>query len=107
MSSKPNPTVNPDDYLPFDDFIMLEPEQVPEKTDGGIIIPEQARAFLSEGKVLKVGGSVNSQIKPGMFVTFDAASEYRLDLGNKIVFVVRESNLILYRKDHTKTLFPA
>lgn len=107
MPSKPNPIVKAADYNPFGDYIMLKPEQQAEKSDGGIIIPEQARRFLNEGQILKLGPQVTSDLKEGMFVTFDSSSEYQLDLGEMVVFVVKESNVILYRNDVAARLFPA
>lgn len=107
MPRKPNPVIKAADYKPFSDYIMLKPEQQAEKTEGGIIIPEQARRFLNEGQILKCGPDVTSELKPGMFVTFDSSSEYQLDLGEMVVFVVKESNVILYREDVAAKLFPA
>lgn len=104
---KPNPVVKAADYCPFGDYIMLKPEQQAEKSEGGIIIPEQARKYLNEGQILKVGPDVGTTLKEGMFVTFDSSSEYTLDLGEMVVFVVKESNVILFRHDITARLFPA
>jgi len=104
---KPNPVVKATDYHPFGDYIMLKPEQEEEQTAGGIIIPEQARKFLNEGQILKLGPDVGSDLKEGMFVTFDSTSEYRLDLGEMVVFVIKESNVILFRNDIAAKLFPA
>lgn len=105
---KPNPIVNPMDYECHEDYIMLEPEQEAEITDGGIVIPEQARKYLNEGKILKKGPHVGEHLQKGMFVVFDSSSEYRLELAKGVVvFVVKESNVILYRNDITSKLFPA
>ncbi len=103
---KPNP-IAADDYQPYADYLMLKPEQEAEKSEGGIIIPEQARKYLNEGKVLKVGPQVDTLISPGLFVTFEAASEYRLDLGNgNVVFVIKENSIILFRENRLGKIFP-
>lgn len=86
---------------------MLEPQQEDEKTEGGIFIPEQARQYLNEGKIMKKGPHVSEHLNKGMYVVFDSSSEYRLELTKGvIVFVVREPNVILYRNDITSKLFP-
>lgn len=110
MPTKPNPIVDPDDYQPLKDFLLLEPEQEAEVSEGGIIIPDQARHFLNEGKILKVGPDCSEALQPGMFVTFEGSSEYKLKLAKDLtIFCVRESNLILIREDKSaaKRLFPA
>lgn len=105
---KPNPVVPPEAYNPFTDYIMLEPELEAEVSDGGIHIPEAVRKFLNEGKILKKGPDVSDLLRNGMFVVFEQSSEYRLDIGGgKVVFVVKESNVILYREDVAGRLFPA
>lgn len=108
-SRKPNPLVKPSAYECMDDFIMLEPEMEAEISEGGIHIPEQARKLLNEGKIVKVGPNTSSHLLKGMYVVFDSSSEYRLDLGGgTVVFVVKESNVILYRQgDVVSKLFPA
>lgn len=86
---------------------MLEPELEPEKTDGGIVIPEQVRKYLNEGKILKKGPNVSEHLQKGMYVVFDSSSEYRLELAKGVVvFVIREIHVILYRNDITSKLFP-
>lgn len=106
MPKKPNPIVA-EDYEPYEDYIMLEPEQEPEKSEGGIVIPEQARNYLNEAKILKTGPNVSEKLRPGMYVVFEKASEYRLQLGTQIIFVVKEPAIILHREDKIGALFPA
>lgn len=105
MKSKPTRTVPPDSYLPAADFLLLDVAKE-EEVQGGIIIPEQARKFLHEGEILKVGPQVSPHFQKGMFVVFSPASEFRLEI-EKDVFVtaVAEPNIILYR-DPLQPLFP-
>lgn len=106
MKSKPTRTVPPDSYLPAADFLLLDVAKEEEITEGGILIPEQARKFLHEGEILKVGPQVSPHFQKGMFVVFSPASEFRLEI-EKDVFVtaVAEPNIILYR-DPLQPLFP-
>lgn len=105
---KPNPIVDPNSYEPLGDYIILEPEQEAEVSEGGIHIPEQARSYLNEGKVVKTGPDVSPNISKGKFVTFEASSEFRLKMAKDLVlFVVKESSLILIREDKVSKLFPA
>lgn len=95
------------DYVPENDFILLLPEIEPEKSDGGIIIPEQARKTLDEGEIIATGPRVSEHLKLGMFIVFNKSSEYRLKLDDgTLVFAVSEINVILHRHP-TKALFPA
>lgn len=105
---KPNPIVDPNSYEPLGDYIILEPQQEDEISEGGIVIPDQARSYLNEGKVVKTGPDVSSNISKGKFVTFEAASEFRLKMAKDLIlFVVKESSLILIREDKVAKLFPA
>lgn len=104
---KPNPIVDPNSYEPLGDYIILEPQQEDEISEGGIVIPDQARSYLNEGKVVKTGPDVSPNISKGKFVTFEAASEFRLKMAKDLVlFVVKESSLILIREDKVSKLFP-
>ena len=40
---------------PFNDRVLIRPEQTPEKSEGGIIIPDCARDDTLRGEVLAVG----------------------------------------------------
>lgn len=46
-----------DSYFPFGDTLLCTTEKMPEKTSGGIIMPEKVRDKhqLTQGVVLKVG----------------------------------------------------
>lgn len=102
-----NPQPDTEDYNPARNFIIIRPEIEPEKTEGGIIIPEQARNFLNEGEILKTGPEVSSDLQPGMFITFTTQSEFRLKMNDgSLVFAVAEDNVILTRQPRKK-LFPA
>lgn len=104
---KPNPIVDPNSYEPLGDYIILEPQQEEAITEGGIHIPEQARSYLNEGKVVKTGPDVSPNISKGKFVTFEASSEFRLKMAKDLIlFVVKESSLILIREDKVSKLFP-
>lgn len=106
MKSKPQRTVPADDYCPADNFLLIKPEHEEEQTESGIIIPEQARRMLNEGEILKVGPNVSDIYKPGMFVTFSPASEYKLELEKGVIILaVAEPNIMLYRQP-LKSLFP-
>lgn len=94
------------DYNPAKNYFLVKPEMESEKSEGGIIIPEQARHMLNEGEVLKCGPECGSDIVPGMFITWAGNSEYKLDIEGATVIAVQESNVILTRQQQ-KELFGA
>lgn len=96
------------DYNPAGQYLMLKPEHTEEESDGGIIIPEQARRLLNEGEILKVGPLVTNPLyRIGMFVVFEPASEHELEIEKGVrVLVVHENNITMWRNP-PKTLFPA
>jgi chaperonin GroES len=70
---------------PLADRILIAPVKLPEKTEGGILLPESARndsAHL-EGEVLAVGPKVKD-VKPGDHVLYSA--EAGIEVGeNRLV----------------------
>ena len=101
------PSASNADYSPVRDFILLRPEIEPETSEGGIIIPDQARRTLNEGEIIKIGPECSADLKVGHHVVFAAASEYKLLMPDgALLVVVSESNLILTRPP-VKKLFPA
>lgn len=91
--------------------MLIEPEIMPEKSEGGIIIPDQARRSLNEGRIIKKGPLVSDKLEVGMFIVFTQSSEYQLEMNDKtIVYAVNETNVLMFRalKPNKKDkLFPA
>lgn len=42
-------------FVPLNDYVLIEPSSVADKTPGGIVLPEKAKEKPTRGKVLAVG----------------------------------------------------
>ena len=56
-------------FEPLFDMVLISPSIAPEKTKGGIILPDSLRKKPDEGIVLKIGPGVKN-IQPGAKVVF-------------------------------------
>ena len=83
-------------FNPVSTFLIVEPGKVEEKSEGGIIIPENARATLHDGVILKVGPRCSARYKPGDKIVFSKSSEYKLKVDKEVIFVVEECNILLH-----------
>lgn len=101
----PKRTVSPDDYYPATGHLLIRPEKDAAESEGGIIIPDQARKTLNEGEILKAGEDT-APFKPGMYVVFDPNTEHALEIEKGVeVLVVHVNNVIMWRHPQTP-LFP-
>lgn len=78
---------------PLHDNLLLEPQQAAEKI-GSIIVPENVRPLLTQGKVLDKGPLVSDKIALGDTVFFPMHAENRLAYGDKKYIIVAESGCI-------------
>lgn len=87
---------------PLGDRVVVEPAEADEKSDGGIIIPDNAKQKPTKGKILAVGpgkandngGIVEPKVSVGQLVLYEryAGSEIKVD--GKEAVVVRESEIL-------------
>ena len=97
--------MNEPNWIPDKDYMILQPELIAEKSEGGIIIPEQARRVLNEGVILKVGPLCSPHLKPGVRVVFTNSSDFSLKMeGDKTVSLVQETNVLMYAMPPSITL---
>lgn len=108
---KPKRTISASEYMPAADFMILEPELEAEVSEGGILIPAQARRMLNEGRVIKIGPLVSPEFaamfnqQGDLYVAFSPATEYRFELEKGVVVIaVREQDITLWRREK-KPLF--
>jgi chaperonin GroES len=71
--------MNPTQIRPIRDFILLQPEDHPEATKGGIIIPRTVKDKTQFGTVLRVG--------PGRVLESGRRVESELRAGDKVVYL--------------------
>lgn len=87
-------------YTPLRDLILLKAKRTEEKSDGGIIIPEQARDTLNEGEVVSIGPDATTQgcsVAIGDTVVFTKHSEYRIQIDDEIYIAVTWFNILLQK----------
>jgi chaperonin GroES len=100
---------------PLQDWVLIEPSEVKEKTAGGVVIPDTAKEKPVEGKVLAVGkgrwdtpekkwgskpkGKEDKVFKPtvlkaGDQVLYEKYGATPVDLDGKDLVLVRESDVL-------------
>ena len=100
---------------PLQDWVLIEPSESKEQTAGGVFIPDTAKEKPAEGKVLAVGtgrwetpkmkwGSkpkgkeekvfTPTVLKPGDQVFFDKYGTTPVELDDKDLVLVRESDVL-------------
>jgi chaperonin GroES len=100
---------------PLQDWVLIEPSEVEEKTDGGVLIPDTAKEKSVEGKVLAVGkgrwetpeqkwGKKSKEkeekvfhptvLKPGDHVLYEKYGSTPVDLDEKELILIRESDVL-------------
>ena len=100
---------------PLQDWVLIEPSEAREQTTGGVFIPDTAREKSVEGRVLAVGtgrwetldkkrGSTPkgkedkvfhpTVLKPGDQVLYEKYGTTPVDLDDKKLVLVRESDVL-------------
>lgn len=100
---------------PLQDWVLIEPSEVKEKTDAGVFIPDTAKEKSVEGKVLAVGkgrwetpeqkwGRKAKEkeekvfnptvLKPGDHVLYEKYGSTPVDLDEKELVLIRESDVL-------------
>jgi co-chaperonin GroES (HSP10) len=87
---------NFDTYVPIGHFMLLVPKFAAERTSGGLIIPEAARAHLTQGTVVKKGSLVEN-FDLGDEVIFTQHSEIRLEIDGRPYILVEDQQIALFR----------
>ena len=82
---------------PFDDRVLVEPEEVTEsKTKGGIIIPDTAKEKPGTGKVIGVGTDeeLAEKIKVGDRIVFAKFTGEDVEFEGKKYLIVSRSDIL-------------
>lgn len=100
---------------PLQDWVLIEPAEAEDKTDGGVVIPDTAQEKSVEGKVLAVGkgrwetpeqkwgrkpkGKEEkvfhpTVLKPGDRVLYEKYGTTPVDLDGTELVLVRESDVL-------------
>ncbi len=100
---------------PLQDWVVVVPDEAPEQSHGGIIIPDTARERPEQGKVVAVGEGrwiedektrkkrtakekekkfVPMTLKPGDHVLYEQYAARRMEIDHKEWVLVRESDVL-------------
>lgn len=83
-------------FSPVGATLLVDPILVSEKTTGGIIIPEQCRNPLNQGRVLAVGDGLDPSDWPiGKIILWTAHSENKLRIDGIELSVIGLENVVL------------
>lgn len=78
---------------PLKDRVCVSYTEEPEKTTGGLYVPETAKEKPQQGKVVSVGSEVK-EVKVGDTVLFDKYSGSKIKLDDKEHLIVKEEDLL-------------
>lgn len=81
--------------IPINNRVLVKPKEAPEKTSGGLYIPETAKEKTQEGEVLAVGNGkevAEAGLKAGDRVLFEKYGGDEIELDGR-------KHLILQAKD--------
>ena len=98
---------------PLHDWTLIRPTDAPEKSSGGIFIPDSAQEKPQHGEVLAVGGGrmkeekdqkgkkkgetfVKTVLKPGDRVFYEKYSATNVEVDSEELVMVREEDVLGY-----------
>jgi len=82
---------------PFEDRVLVEPEEITEsKSEGGIIIPDTAKEKPIKGKVVEVGTDEDlaKNIKVGDTIIYAKFTGDEIEVENKNYLIVSKSDIL-------------
>ena len=89
-------------FKPLKDRVLVRYSEEPEKSAGGIFIPETAKEKPQNGEVIAVGswkitddGKVQAiEIKVGDVVIFEKYSGSKINMDNEEYLIIREDDIL-------------
>ena len=90
---------------PNEDRIIIEPETMPDKTKGGLWIPDTAKGTPRQGKVIAVGPGVachhcglpkTIDVEVGATVMYPESAGFSFQHDDKDYLVIRATDIQLY-----------
>jgi chaperonin GroES len=78
---------------PLKDRVVVSYSPEPEKTAGGLYVPETAKEKPQQGKVEAVGPEVK-ELKKGNTVLFDKYSGSKIKVGDKEHLIIKEEDIL-------------
>jgi len=78
---------------PLKDRVLVSYTEEPDKTAGGLYVPDSAKEKPQIGKVEAVGSEVKD-LKKGNMVLFDKYSGSKVNVDNKEQLVIKEEDIL-------------
>ncbi|WP_025270477.1 co-chaperone GroES [Hippea sp. KM1] len=78
---------------PLMDRILVEPQDLEQKTESGIIIPDTAKEKPQQGKVVEVGEDVET-VKKGDVIVFEKYAGNEIKLDDKRYVILKEDEVL-------------
>lgn len=85
-------------YKPLKDRVLVEPQEVEEKTSSGIIIPDSAKEKPQKGNVVAVGDGKKDEpmsVKKGDVVVYGKYAGTEITIEGKDYLIMREDDILL------------
>ncbi|MDY7027325.1 MAG: co-chaperone GroES [Spirochaetota bacterium] len=79
---------------PLGDRVLVKPEEVEEKTAGGIFIPQAAQEKTQSGVVVAVGEDETITVKKGQKVMYDKYANTAVNMDNVDYLLVHYSDIL-------------
>ena len=88
-------------FKPVSNYVLIEPETVPDTTPSGLLLPENSKDKPNQGTVAAVGDGqytfdgtkIPVMVKVGDRILFPKYSGTELKLGNKKYLIMRDADL--------------
>lgn len=92
---------------PLGDRVVVQREEMEEKTPGGIVLPDTAKEKPARGKVISVGNGrllddgtrSQMQVKPGDRVLFSSYAGETFKVGDEEYLLMREDDILAVIED--------
>ncbi len=85
-------------HKPLKDRVLIEPQEVEEKTSSGIIIPDSAKEKPQKGKVVAVGDGKKDEpmtVKEGDIVIYGKYAGTEITVDGKDYLIMREEDILM------------
>lgn len=78
---------------PLKDRVVVSYSEEPDKTSGGLYVPDTAKEKPQQGKIEAVGAEVK-ELKAGNTVLFDKYTGSKVKVGDKEMLIIKEEDIL-------------
>lgn len=84
----------------LEDRVLVRPHEAPEKSEGGVFVPTEARAPAVEGDVIGAGpgiaGGEPMRVNVGDRIHFSAYAGHRVKIDGETLVCMRQSEILMF-----------